>query len=71
MTLTAHTWDDYIADIAPVEREIAFIIAAEPREPVSQDGLVKFPRRDSLARFGLEQPSIHRRSDGARRVRQR
>jgi uncharacterized protein len=37
-TSTAHTWDDYIAGVAPVDRAIVFNIAADPREPVPEDG---------------------------------
>ena len=39
---TAHTWDDHLAAMAPVERAIVFNIAADPRSPVQDDGGLQY-----------------------------
>ena len=35
---TAHTWDDYVAAMAPVDRAICFNIASDPRMGEPDDG---------------------------------
>ena len=35
---TAHTWDDHLVAMAPVERAIVFNIAVDPAAPVQDDG---------------------------------
>ena len=40
---TAHTWDDYIRGMEPVDRAIVFNIASDPREPVPEDGQLIYP----------------------------
>src|SRR5688572_21617101 len=35
---TAHTWDDYIKGLEPVDRAIVFNIAIDPRDGVAEDG---------------------------------
>ena len=40
---TAHTWDDYLAAMAPVDRAIVFNIAADPRSEVPGDGQLIYP----------------------------
>lgn len=40
---TAHTWDDYIEGLKPVDRAIVFNIAADPREEVPEDGQLIYP----------------------------
>lgn len=40
---TAHTWDDYIAGIEPVDRAIVFNIASDPREAVPEDSQLIYP----------------------------
>ena len=40
---TAHTWDDYIKGVEPVDRAIVFNIASDPREAVPEDGQLIYP----------------------------
>lgn len=56
---TAHTWDDHLRAMAPVDRAICFNIAADPRAPVADDGGLIYPARqanDDTAAFVRAHP---------------
>jgi uncharacterized protein len=40
---TAHTWDDYVKGMEPVDRAIVFNIASDPREDIPEDGQLIYP----------------------------
>src|SRR5437016_615870 len=40
---TAHTWDEYLAALKPVDRAIVFNIASHPNEPEPDDGQLIYP----------------------------
>jgi hypothetical protein len=40
---TAHTWDDYVRGMEPVDRAIVFNIASDPREAVPENGQLIYP----------------------------
>lgn len=42
-TSTAHTWDEYIKGIEPVDRAIVFNIASDPRVETPEDGQLIYP----------------------------
>jgi len=42
-TSTAHTWDDYIKGVEPVDRAIVFNIASDPRVETPEDGQLIYP----------------------------
>ena len=44
---TAHTWDDYLAAMAGVERAICFNIASDPRQGEQDDGGLIYPARQA------------------------
>ena len=56
---TAHTFDDYAAGMAPVDRAIVFNIASDPREDVPEDGQLIYPApqvNDDTAAIVREHP---------------
>ncbi|HEV2067395.1 MAG TPA: amidohydrolase family protein [Thermomicrobiales bacterium] len=56
---TAHTWDDHIAALAPVDRAIVFNIASDPRQGSPDDGNLIYPGRranDDTAAFVRAHP---------------
>jgi predicted TIM-barrel fold metal-dependent hydrolase len=44
---TAHTWDQHLEALAPVERAIVFNIASDPREGEPDDGSLIYPARQA------------------------
>ncbi len=56
---TAHTWDDHLAAMAPVDRAIVFNIASDPRLGEPDDGSLIYPARqanDDAAAFVRAHP---------------